>query len=542
MDKIKKFKYELYAFGFYVLSRLPSLGHDMFNTDVWKWKQRIYDFGTGVFTLNFEKTIHRYHPGVTLMWIGTWAVKVYNFSYRVFTGSNPPDNNIDALFNLHFTQKLFIVLFVALIVALIFHVLKKLFGLRYAGIALALIVFEPFYVALTRVVHLEGLQSTLMLSSFLTLYLYVSKSKNRKWLFVSALLGAWAVLTKTSAVFIFPFAAFLLFLYPLLSKNKPSEAFKYAISNLLVWFLMFCAVFFISWPAMWTHSGLVFETLKRGIVDVGIDGGHLQMFKGVWVEDPGPTFYWYVFILKSSLYLIGGVIGSLWLFKGLSSEKKKFAFFTLAYALLYAIEVSIPSKKLDRYLMPSMISLLLFAGLFFEWSVAKIAERYSKRFMKVAALLFLPAVLVLGALHPDYFSYFSPLGGGLKKGIWTIEPKWVIGQHALMDYLEEEMNENNLVSFENGEALNFSTTSLEDRMVVAFPEKYYTQLHPLVREIGGWATIESIRPDTKNALLGVFPVWFDDTKESDAWEFQEQVYLRGVPIYNVYKNTDRFGW
>jgi hypothetical protein len=79
-------------------------------------------------------------------------------------------------------------------------------------------------------------------------------------------------------------------------------------------------------------------------------------------------------------------------------------------------------------------------------------------------------------------------------------------------------------------------------LVTAFPEKYYTQLHPFVRRIGGWATIVSIKPDAKNAEYIIFPVWFDLTDHKDPWEFKEQVYLRGVPIYNVYTNTARFDW
>ena len=91
-------KYELLVFVFFVLSRFPCLGHDIFNTDVWKWKSRIFDFGSGVFTMNFEQTLQRYHPGVTLMWLGTIAVKINSFYYKVILGTTPPDNNISTQF------------------------------------------------------------------------------------------------------------------------------------------------------------------------------------------------------------------------------------------------------------------------------------------------------------------------------------------------------------------------------------------------------------------------------------------------------------
>lgn len=542
LEKLKKIKYELYVFALFVISRLPSLGYDMFTTDVWKWKQRIYDFGTGVFTLDFAKTIQRYHPGVSLMWIGSLAVKVFNFFYRVTTGSNPPDNEIEVLFQLHFVQKLFIVLALGVLVAIVFNVLRRVISLRYAAIAVALIALEPFYVALTRVVHLEGLQSTFMLASFMCLYMFVSLEENKKWLFGSAALAALAVLTKTSAVFLVPFAAVLLFGSRYWDSRNFGKSLVWALSNFLLWLAAAVALFVVFWPAMWTEADLALRTLWKGIVDVGLEGGHLQLFRGEWVEDPGPVFYWFVFVLRSSLYLVFGLVGTLILVRKMDSEKKKLAFFAILYALLYAVEISIPSKKLDRYLLPSMVSLLLVAAMSFEWLVDKLSARLSKNYWVVALVFLLPMFVTLRVLHPDYFSYYSILGGGLEKGIWTLEPKWVIGQHELIGYLEQKRVGEGLPKFQSGESLNNAFDILDKRLVAAFPEKYYTQLHPFVRRIGGWATIVSIKPDAKHAAYIIFPVWFDPTDHKDPWEFKEQVYLRGVPIYNVYTNTARFDW
>ena len=107
---IKKLKYEILIIFLFIIIHLPSLGHDSFNTDVWKWKARIYDFGSGVFTFDFAKTIQKYHPGVTLMWAGTAAVKVYNFYYDVVYQMPPPDNSVQTVFELNFVQKLFVFL------------------------------------------------------------------------------------------------------------------------------------------------------------------------------------------------------------------------------------------------------------------------------------------------------------------------------------------------------------------------------------------------------------------------------------------------
>src|SRR3989344_6248672 len=100
MRFIKKYKFGLLIIFLFVLSRWPDLGHDMFNTDVWKWKARTFDFGTGVFTLDLDKTVQKYHPGVTLMWTGTIAVKFFNF-YKDLVLAKNGYTELQEVFALH---------------------------------------------------------------------------------------------------------------------------------------------------------------------------------------------------------------------------------------------------------------------------------------------------------------------------------------------------------------------------------------------------------------------------------------------------------
>jgi len=171
-----KFKYELIVFLLFVLVRLPSLGHDNFNTDVWRWKARSYDFGTGISSGNFKNTLQKYHPGVTLMWISGVAVKI-NAAYSMLTNTSlSADDNIGVIFQLDFIQKFLIVCVIGLVLSLVFYVLRNVFGLKYALISIFFLSFEPFYLALTRVIHLEGLVSTFMLASIVWLYYYFLKT------------------------------------------------------------------------------------------------------------------------------------------------------------------------------------------------------------------------------------------------------------------------------------------------------------------------------------------------------------------------------
>lgn len=531
----EKIKDELLVFGLFVLSRLPSLGQDIFNTDVWKWKQRIYDFGSGIFYLDFAKTIQKYHPGVTLMWLGALAVKVQNFIHRLF----PPKDALQQIFDLHFMQKLFVVIAVALAISLVFHALRKLFGLSYAFLAVGLISLEPFYVALTRVLHLEGLMSTFMIASFVWLFYALDSSflGKRYWgkLSLSGIFAGLAILTKTSSLFLIPFSALTLFFVSHRYGKSIREIIKTSSFLFLVWLLAVILSFVAFWPAMWVSPLEALNTVYRGISVIGVERGHEQIYFGQKVLDPGPTFYFVALFYRSSLYIILGLLLFIFKTKGsLDKKKEEFIISALLFALLYFVELIIPSKKLDRYILPSLMALTLVAGFSYSWLIDEIEKKVFK--LWIVVLLFIPAVITLIYLHPDYFSYYSPLGGGLKKGVCVLEPKWVIGQSKLATYFKKLSEEKGYVAFAPGEDIK-DLESLQSKLVLAFPEKYYTQLWPHVREIGGWAVIEDLTDEAKDAKYFIYPVWDDYSFRETRFQlkFLDQVSLRKVPIYNIYE-------
>ena len=538
-----RIKYEILILILFVVSRLPDLGYDTFNTDVWKWKARIFDFGTGIFTLDFAKTIQKYHPGVTLMWLGTAGVKVYNLYYQAIFHARPPDNDVSAIFGLHFTQKLAVVIAIALTIALIFYALKSLFGIRYAVITVLLVSFEPLYVALTRELHLEGLMTTFMLASFVWLLFYSRSERKFYKLFLSAVFAALAFLTKTSSLFLLPFTALTLILDPFLKYYKSYNDYKIYLGNLitaaktyLVWLLLTVVFFFLGWPGMWVAPFAALKTVYTGISDVGIEGGHIQLYFGKLVTDPGITFYFVVLWLKSSLYLIAGLLGFAFLLltnkNAFSKDKKDTVLYSLFFFLFYFAEISIPSKKLDRYLLPSIIVLLLPAGFFYEYVYVWLTG-WKRLLISAVFLIFLGSTMVW--LHPDYFSYYNPISGGLEKGIWILEPKWLIGQKAIEKYFAGLVKSGAVLPFDDYASFD-DVEKLRGRLIVAFPEKYYTQVYPFIRAAKGLPAVINVTAQAKYASHMVYPVW-DDTSEQEkrfVLRYEDAIYLHGVKIFNVY--------
>jgi len=524
---IKSHIFEILFVLIFIGSRLPDLGNDTFNTDVWKWKARSYDFGTGVFTWNLEKTIQKYHPGVTLMWLGTAAIKVYNF----YAGYYPPSDSTQMIFQLHFVQKLFVVTAIAISLGLSLFVLRKLFGTRKALLVLALLSLEPFYIALTREFHLEGLMSTFMLASFLWLYYYTQDSTKKKRLVVSAVFAGLAFLTKTSALFMFPYAGLILLVEG--RKNIVSSLPKIGL-----WLLVFLATFVAVWPAMWAFPGQALAALYRGVSEIGIEREHIQFYFGKLVEDPGFFYYFVVLGLRSSYLLILGLVGVAVFWKKIFVEgHRKFLLYTLLFVGFYFAQLIIPTKKLDRYILPNIMMLSLITSFFWIWVLEKVKGSSFLKFIPLLAVAAIPAFY----LHPDYLSYYNPMFGGLKKGINILEPKWLIGEREITSYFEKKMIEDNLTPVYGDTSLDkvLSGTEYPKNLTVAFQEKYYTQTHPFFRVIGGYAVIEDLSPFATKTKYFVYPVWDDVSGEEKRFglKYIDSIYLRDVEVYKVYERT-----
>jgi hypothetical protein len=511
----------------FVLSRLPDLGHDIFNTDVWKWKQRSYDFGSGVFTGNFDKTIQKYHPGVTLMWVGTIGIKIYNLYYNVQFGTDPIDNSIQTVFGLHFVQKFLLVILIGLVVTSIFYLLKKNFGTKTALFLTAFFTLEPFYIALTRVFHLEGLMSSFMLLSTLLLYDFVQNDK-LKSLVLSGMVAGLALLTKTSSLYLLPFAGLgLLF--------SEKRSISYISKNLVFWIIPAILTFIFFWPIMWTKPFFALSELYRGVSEIGVENEHEQFYFGKFVSDPGFTFYPVVLALRSSPLLVIGLLGILFVYRKLEKDKQRFIFYIFLYGLFYLIQSSIPSKKLDRYLLPTVISWALIAGIFFEHILEKIKVKNIIKYCCLSTYFILQIIY----LHPEYLSYYNPIFGGLSVGINILEPKWMIGIKQINEYFKIVQKKENLLDAPADQSYEeLINTRMVDRVLaVSFPEKYFTQIWPFFRENKSWAVINDLGPLAKYSGFFVYPVWDDKSANEDRFEIEKygQIKLRGVTLYNVYR-------
>ena len=278
---------EIYIFLASFIYRLPDLGYDFINNDAFHWKERGYAFGSALTSLDFAGTAVTYHPGVPLLWCQFIAIKIYSSLLKLgyYTYVDP---QTEFLVN-NQIQMLVVVFLTSVLLAIAYRQLKKIIGVKLALLTILLVVLEPFYLALSRALHTDAMISLFMFISVLYFYNYIFS--NGKKLIVSngvfaGIFAGLAFLTKSSALFLFPFFTLIAGIYFLRTKNRS------IIYKALTVFAFSIVTFFVFWPAMWVQP---IESLRlylfEGVQGIAIEEGHEHIWFGRVTSDPGPAFY-----------------------------------------------------------------------------------------------------------------------------------------------------------------------------------------------------------------------------------------------------------
>ncbi len=408
------------------------------------WLTRSANFYYALSRGDYASTFQMGHPGVTIMWAGTAGFLASYPEYRQsHAGLLDPSEfhqylkrkseDISPL-EILAAGRFFLVLFHTLALIAAYAYARRLLGALPALTGMLLLAFDPFHIALSRVLHLDGLYSNLALLSALA-YLGYLRSRKSFDLILSAAAAGLACLTKSPGLFIVPVIG-LLTLVDVVRSTAPEKrtAIQTYVKPALVgmaWLLLAAGVFVAAWPAMWVNP---IETLGRvfGMAQQFSEGGHESalFFNGTVVRDGNfgaalAYFYPLTYLWRATpLALIGLAAAAVFA----TAKKAPFdrpegraaALGLLLLALVFTAGLTIPAKKFDRYLMPVYPPLDLLAGL--GWFAL---ARWLGQVKPGSLLRLAPAIVVLAALglqaasalstFPYYFTYYNPLMGGASR-------------------------------------------------------------------------------------------------------------------------------
>ncbi|HEY85729.1 MAG TPA: glycosyltransferase family 39 protein, partial [Chloroflexi bacterium] len=267
--------------------RLPGL--DVFFTaDEFLWVDRSRNFLGGLLSQDFECllpdetktnavpgqglacTLRTGHPGVLTMWTGAagitleWLTRPADDTRSLLQfvqelPTNPVERRTIA------PVRLPTVIITALFVLAVYWLLGKLFKPPIPLLAALLIALNPFHVALSRALHHDALSTSFIVTSALSLIIYFGVDRRRRWLILAGALAGVAMLSKSTGLFLIPYAG-LLGLWSLLATGaRGEEPFTRTLGRTvldgLLWAGIAALSFSLLWPAMWVIPGQALNTI-----------------------------------------------------------------------------------------------------------------------------------------------------------------------------------------------------------------------------------------------------------------------------------------
>jgi hypothetical protein len=434
-----------------------------------RWLTRSANFYEALAHGRWADTYQTAHPGVTVMWLGMTA---YWQLYPSYPADEPGQfarwgKPIEPFLEAHGHEPLELlaagrwamVLAVTGVLTAAFGLSVRLLGWWPSVLGSLFIAGDPFHIAHSRLLHLDGLMSSLMLLAVLAFLVYLYRGRRPVDLLLSAVAAALACLTKAPALFLVLLVALLFSLEWVRQWRKEGRPDWKALWALPVWGIVAVFVFVLLWPAMWVNPLESLNGVVRGA------GGHALnahedplYFNGAIVDgDPGPAFYPATYLWRTTPFVLAGLalaalayLTSLWGTRPLNLAKvpnlrkvpTPIVLALTLYPLLFMLFMTFGAKKFDRYLLPVFPPLDLLAAV--GW-VAAAQGLAAKR--PVAARALFPVVLLgltagqivsAASTFPYYLHYYNPLLGGTAGAQRGMMVGWGEGLDQAAAYLNSE--------------------------------------------------------------------------------------------------------
>jgi hypothetical protein len=480
----------LLAFVLLALWLPRGLALDRFVTvDEPKWLMRSANFYNALARGNLKDTFQREHPGVMITWAGTagflWRFPGY---YKIAPEQAVTPTRFHNFLSSHGRSSLdllvagrtFVVLGIVAALGAAFLVTTRLLGVFPALLAFLLIAFDPFSVGLSRLLHLDGLVSALMLLSVLAFAGYLYLGRRKGYLLLSAVAAGLAWLTKSPAFFLAPFFGCMLMvegwkvgLSPALQAGDRSSRLKVGgspptrrsastvasqiwqtFSPLVIWFGVAALVFVLLWPAMWVDPLGSLEDVFSLASTYASEGHDSVLFFNGIIYDVGQSpwhFYPVAYLWRvTPVVLLGLILALVALILPhrlpQSSELRRLSLVLLLFSVLFTLFLSLSAKKFDRYLLPVFAPLDIVAAL--GWlalleALNRMVARWRVATRRIAGGLLLGAVLLVQMAsvwqtYPYYLNYYNPLLGGPRKAVDVMMVGWGEGLDQAASYLNQK--------------------------------------------------------------------------------------------------------
>ncbi|MBC7236007.1 MAG: glycosyltransferase family 39 protein [Chloroflexi bacterium] len=457
----------LFLVGAALAMRLPAT--NVFITpDEMKWACRSVNFHRGLATGDLASTYQMGHPGVLTMWIGVpfmgidptqpWLDPCVESRTRDIIHEEP-SAVIRGLGELVFRGRRGVAVLTSLALGGAFLLLLRLFGHPIRGqggcggpiggycialLATLLMLLDPFFLALSRLLHVDAIQTSFVFLSLLCLALYW-REKAARWPLLSGLFAGLALLNKSPTATLFVFAG-LAILFKNLRQTRPgwSSVLPAIARDGLCWFGPAILIYVLLWPALWVQPWQTLANVYNtafGYASEPHSGSNF--FWGEPRPDPGWAFYPVAVAFRLTPWTaLGLVLGAIAIIRQRKrSEWVSPLLLMLAFVLLYGLVMSAGQKKFDRYLLPGFPALQTVAAFGWLSLLDELGRAFRARRARAALLVLLFLLLVSVGLAtilphaPYYLTYYNPLLGGIRSAANKLLVGWGEGLDRAAAYL-----------------------------------------------------------------------------------------------------------
>jgi 4-amino-4-deoxy-L-arabinose transferase-like glycosyltransferase len=418
------------------------------------WLHRSATFYDAIMTKKWEETYVNNSPGVITTWVGALAFRLVapdyranldqmKTSYTAFENKLANVVKLKPIYLLALSRAIMIALLVFLLLSC-FYYAQRLFGIMPSLMGFLIIALDPFFLALTRMNHLDAPQAVFMFLSILAFLTYLFRGKRGFDLVVSGAAGGLAFLSKLPGIFIIPTIVVLsvwdYFKTMSFGKSNNSNLARKStwkmVQSLLIWALVFIVVYAAFWPAMWVQPvdtmKNVFGTSSRYantiVEEAGSDD---EVNPNLLVRRPLSFFLRYPdkYLWRTTPVVL---IGLLLLFYAYISRDdvvndenfRRSVLGLLLFVIVYTVGITLPTKSSEKYYAPVHIVMGLLAGLGWFASSHRLSKRFRRfrgKYLQTAILIVVIFVQLLWVYRsfPYFYTYYNPMLGGLQKAAQT---------------------------------------------------------------------------------------------------------------------------
>ena len=351
-----------------------------------------------------------------------------------------------------------------IILLLAYWFARRMMGVGPALIGFALIAFDPFQLALTRLMHLDGLLANFYLLSLLA---YINFTEERKpfAILISGMSAGLAWLTKSPGFILIPTLGIVMLLQIWRKMRLDHQTSRIKIIwgeawPLAIWGSLGVLVFVAAWPAMWVIPLKVLSEVFGTAQTYASEGhGSRIFFNGQIIE--GSEFglrYFYFYPITYlwritpivTIGLIAFILGTIRKLKPLADPKVRWLSTILLIAIfIFTIVMTLGLKKFDRYIIPVYAPLDILAGLgWYAWMLW-LKEKSPSHLRKASIPFVIICVIILQAISslrifPNMLAYYNPIMGGGRKAPDVMQIGWGEGMDLAAFYLNKKTNAENL--------------------------------------------------------------------------------------------------